>query len=119
MATGKQLWVMVSHPYRSVSDDPAVWAENWKRMSEVALRVFELGHVPIVGAHSAMPIIEAAGDDRYEEIMMPLALSLLERCDALLWVGGHSKGVDMEVAKARERGIPVFESIEELEVYCS
>lgn len=83
-------------------------------MSAAALRVFELGHVPIVGAHSAMPLIEAAGEDRYEEIMMPHALALLERCDALLWVGGHSAGVDLEVARAKERGIPVFESVEEL-----
>lgn len=113
----KPLWVMVSHPYRSTSDDPQVWAQNLRRMNGFALAVWELGHIPIVGATAALPLIKAAGEEYYEEIMMPLALSLLERCDALLWVGGHSKGVDMEVSRARERGIPVFESLEDLVDY--
>jgi len=105
---------MVSYPYRSTSDDPAVWQPNFRAMNEVALRVWELGHVPIVGASVAVPIIEAAGDERYDEIMMPLALSLLDRCDAVLRVGGYSAGAEQEAARARELGKPVFVDLSEI-----
>lgn len=36
-------------------------------------------------------------------------LHFLERCDVLLRIPGDSKGADMEVEFAREKGIPVFE----------
>lgn len=109
-----RMWIMISHPYRSVSDDPAVWAANYRAMNEVALKVWGMGHVPIIGVNAALPIIEAAGDDRYDEIMMPLALSLLDRCDAVLRVGGHSAGAEQEAERARELGKPVFVDLSEI-----
>lgn len=105
---------MVSHPYRSTSSDPQVWRENLNKMSAIALEIWDLGYLPVMGATSAMPIIECAGEDRYDEIMMPMALELLERCDAVLWVGGHSKGAEMEANRATALGKPVFRSIDEL-----
>jgi hypothetical protein len=47
--------------------------------------------VPIVGVNVAVPIIESAGPDLYDEIMMPLSLQLADRCDAALRVGGHPR----------------------------
>ena len=38
----------------------------------------------------------------------------LGSCDYLLRLDGESKGADLEVAKAREMGIPVFYSFQEL-----
>jgi hypothetical protein len=37
----------------------------------------------------------------------------LEVCDALVRVGGHSKGADAEVERAKELDIPVFYSVKE------
>lgn len=105
---------MISHPYRSTSDDPNVWAANLRAMNEIAVQVFEMGHVPIIGVNAALPMIAAVGDHRYEEIMMPLALSLLDRCDAVLRVGGYSKGAEQEADQARAAGKPVFNSVLEL-----
>ena len=108
------MWIMISHPYRSMSDDPAVWAANFRAMNAEAVKVFELGHTPIIGVNAALPVIEAAGEERYDEIMMPIALSLLDRCDAVLRVGGYSKGADEEAQKARSMGLPVYESLDEV-----
>ncbi len=108
------MWIMISHPYRSMSDDPDVWAANLQAMNEVAVQLFDRGHVPVIGVNAALPIIEAAGSDRYDEIMMPLALSLLERCDAVLRVGGYSKGAEEEAERTRATGKPVYFSLEEV-----
>lgn len=108
------MWIMISHPYRSMSDDTEVWARNLRSMNEIAVQVWELGHVPIIGVNAALPVIEAAGMDRYDDIMMPLALSLLDRCDAVLRVGGYSKGAEQEADKARATGLPVYTSISEI-----
>ena len=45
---------------------------------------------------------------------MTYCFEWLESCDYLLRLDGESRGADMEVAKARELGIPVFYSFCEL-----
>ena len=44
-------------------------------------------------------------------------LNILERCDCLLRLGGASEGADREVEYARQMGVPVFFSIEQLIEY--
>jgi|SRR5262245_3377803 len=110
----KQLWIMVAGPYRSGSSDPIVWAENLRKLNSAASAIFQKGHVPIIGVNLALPVIEAAGQELYERIMMPLSLSLTERCDAVLRIEGVSKGADDEVDRFRARGLRVFLSIDEI-----
>mgnify|MGYP003888106369 CR=1 FL=1 len=105
---------MISGPYRSGSDDPAVWAQNLKAMNEAAFEVFKLGHMPVIGVNAALPVIEAAGGEHYNDIMMPLSLALARRCDAVLRTGGPSKGADDEVQVFRDAQKPVFYSITEM-----
>ena len=59
------------------------------------------GHVPIIGVNLALPVIESAGQESYQSIMSALSLSLTERCDAILRIGGASTGADEEVATFR------------------
>ena len=108
------MWIMVAGPYRSGSADPSVWANNLRRLNDAACRVFEKGHVPIVGVNLALPVIESAGPDRYDEIMMPLSLALAERCDAILRLDGASAGADLEVNACERRGLRVFRSVDEI-----
>lgn len=44
-------------------------------------------------------------------------LAFLVICDGLLRIPGESKGADMEVAKAKDLGIPVFYSSREIYEY--
>lgn len=113
----QRMWIMVAGPYRSGSSDPAVWAENLRKLNLSAAAIFEKGHVPIIGVNMALPVIETAGEISYERIMMPLSLRLTERCDAVLRIEGVSKGADEEVERFRVRGLRVFQSIDEIPRY--
>lgn len=48
------------------------------------------------------------------EVMYPTADRLLWHCDAVLRLPGESRGADQDVAIARERGIAVYHSLEEI-----
>jgi hypothetical protein len=54
------------------------------------------------------------GDSVFEAYQYPVAHRLLERCDAVLRLPGASRGADMDVARARALGLPVYASVDEL-----
>jgi Domain of unknown function (DUF1937) len=108
------MWIMVSGPYTSGGADPATRAANLRAMNEVALSLFRLGHVPVIGVNMALPVIAAAGEAAFEEIMMPLSLALADRCDACVRIGGPSAGADAEAARFAAAGKPVFASVAEV-----
>ncbi len=114
MKPTKPLWIMIAGPYRAGASNATQRAENLRRMNEVALEVFRLGHIPVIGVNAALPILQAAEADAYDEIMMPVCLALAERCDAILRIGGESEGADQELASFEARGLPVFRSVSEL-----
>jgi hypothetical protein len=112
--------VLVAGPYRSGTDDePQKLEANVRAMNEAALQVFRRGHVPITGEAVALPLIELAGstqvgDAAFDEIFHPVARHLLERCDAVVRIGGASAGADEMVARAAGAGKAVFGSVDEL-----
>ena len=108
------MWIMVAGPYSSGGADPATRAARLQALNEAALALFRRGHVPVIGVNMALPVIAAADDDAFEEIMMPLSLALAERCDACLRIGGHSAGADAEAARFAASGKPVFRAIEDV-----
>ncbi|MBI3516171.1 MAG: DUF4406 domain-containing protein [Proteobacteria bacterium] len=108
------MWIMVAGPYSAGAPDAAGRAANLRALNAAALAVWRKGHVPIIGVNLALPIIEAAGPDHYDAIMMPVSLALAERCDACLRVGGASTGADQEVARFRAAGRPVYVAIDEV-----
>ncbi len=115
-ARRKPLWIMVSGRYTSGTKDPAVRAANLRAMNQAAHAVWQRGHVPVIGVNMALPVIEAAGADQFDAIMMPLSMALAERCDACLRIGGPSKGADEEMESIRARGGRVFKSVEDVPV---
>jgi hypothetical protein len=112
--------VLVAGPYRSgTNDDPDKLAANVETMNAAALDVFRAGHLPVTGEALALPLIELAGSTRigdavFDEIFHPIARRLLQRCDAVLRVGGPSQGADEMVTIARDQGKPVFAAVDEL-----
>jgi hypothetical protein len=114
------LMVLVAGPYRSgTEDDPARLAANLHAMEAYALPLFRAGHIPVVGEWFALPLVRLAGSRRvgdaaFEEIFHPIAERLLSRCDGVLRVGGASLGADLMVRVARERGLAVFSSLQEV-----
>jgi hypothetical protein len=111
----KPLWIMVAGPYRSGAKTAARRKRNLAALNTAALALFRMGHVPVIGVNLALPMIEAAGGaEFYDEIMMPLSLAAAERCDAVLRIGGRSKGADDEVERFRARGRPVYRALAEI-----
>ena len=114
------LMVLLAGPYRSgTGDDPAKMAANVRAMEAYALPLFRAGHIPVVGEWLALPLVALAGstrvgDEAFEEIFHPIAERLLERCDAVLRVGGDSQGADLMVRVAAERGLDVFRRLRDV-----
>jgi hypothetical protein len=112
--------ILIAGPYLSGTDgDPEEIAANRTRLEAQALPIYERGHLPMVGEWLALPIIHAAGgrapgDAVFQAYQYPVAHRLIERCDAVLRLPGASRGADMDVARARERGLPVYRAIAEI-----
>lgn len=112
--------VMIAGPYLSGTDgDAARIAANRAALEAQALPVYARGHLPLIGEWLACPIIEAAGgctpgDAVFEAYQYPVAERLLMRCDAVLRLPGASRGADLDVARARARGLPVVHAVEDL-----
>jgi hypothetical protein len=108
------LMILVAGPYRSATnDDPELIAANVRAMTDMALRLFRAGHLPVLGEWFALPLIEHAGSRRigdpiFDEIFHPISRRLVSKCDACLRIGGPSKGADEMVALARSFGKQVF-----------
>lgn len=107
------MWIMVAGPYSSNGASEAQKARNLDALNRAALRVFDMGHLPIIGVNLGLPIT-AVAPERTEQILMPISLALVERCDACLRVGGASRGADAEVASFEAAGKPVYHRIEDL-----
>ena len=119
-STDFPLLVLIAGPYLSGTDgDPARIAENRARLEAAALPIYERGHLPMLGEWLALPIIHAAGgqtpgDAVFHAYQYPVSERLLLRCDAVLRLPGASRGADMDVARARARGLPVVHHVDEL-----
>lgn len=120
MSDPVSLMILIAGPYRSgTGDDPAKLVENVRAMEAYALRLFRAGHVPLVGEWIALPLVALAGSRRigdavFDEIFHPIAERLLVRCDAVLRVGGPSRGADLMVETARNRGLAVFHALHDV-----
>jgi len=116
----RSLMILVAGPYRSgTNDEPDRIADNVRAMTDMALRLFRAGHLPVLGEWFALPLIEHAGsrkigDAVFDEIFHPISRRLVEKCDACLRIGGPSKGADEMVALATAAGKPVFRRFEEI-----
>jgi hypothetical protein len=108
------LMILIAGPYRSgTGDDPLKIEANVHRMEEAALEVYQKGHVPVLGEWLALPLSKLAGstevgDEAFTEYFHPAAIRLLDKCDAVLRIGGASMGADEMIRTAQELGKFVF-----------
>ena len=119
-ATSGQLMILIAGPWRSgTNDEPALMQRNVDAMEDVALSVFRLGHLPVLGEWFALPMIRHAGsqhigDAVFNEIFHRLGRELIGKCDAVLRTGGPSTGADDMVATANRLGKRVFHDFAEI-----
>lgn len=114
------LMILVAGPYRSgTNDDPRLIARNVHAMTDMALRLFRAGHLPVLGEWLALPLIEAAGskqigDAAFDEIFHPVSRRLVAKCDGCLRIGGPSQGADEMVALVRSLQKQVYFRYEDI-----
>ncbi|OXA88730.1 DUF4406 domain-containing protein [Flavobacterium hercynium] len=112
--------ILIAGPYRGgTNDDPELIKQNLERLEAVALPLFRMGHLPLIGEWVALPLVHLAGskqigDAAWDEIQYPVAHRLLEKCDAVLRLEGASKGADNDVRIAKERGLKIYYNIEDI-----
>jgi hypothetical protein len=112
--------ILIAGPYRSgTNDDPKLMQQNLDKLEAVALPLFRLGHVPMIGEWVALPLLHHAGstkpgDAAYEEILYPVAHRLLLKCDAVFRIEGVSKGADEDVRIAKEKGLKIYYRLEDV-----
>lgn len=116
----KTMLILIAGPYRSgTNDNRELMQQNLSKLEAMALPLFRKGHVPMIGEWVALPLMQLAGsvkpgDEAWEEIQYPVAHRLLEKCDAILRIEGASKGADEDVRIAKEKGLPVYYTIEDV-----
>ncbi|MET0839043.1 MAG: DUF4406 domain-containing protein [Marmoricola sp.] len=121
----KPLMILIAGPFRSgTDDDPARLAANLQALEDAAWPIFRAGHVPMIGEWVALPVMRGAGsrgvgDPVSEQVLYPTAERLLQHCDAVLRLPGASTGADQDVRIARDRGLPVYERIEDVPGYAA
>lgn len=102
--------IYVAGPFRG--PDHFAIAENIRRAERLALAVWRLGAAALCPHANTAHFQDAAPDD----VWLSGDLELLRRCDAMIvtddWT--RSSGARAEVDYAKERGIPVFYSIDAL-----
>ncbi|SDM31809.1 Acetyltransferase (GNAT) family protein [Catalinimonas alkaloidigena] len=114
------LMILVAGPYRSgTNDDPTLIEKNVHHMEETALALYRMGHLPVLGEWFALPLIKTAGstamgDAIWNELFHPVAIRLIDKCDAILRIGGPSGGADEMVRIGQERGKRILHSLDEL-----
>lgn len=103
--------VYIAGPYRADSEFAVV--QNIRKAEFLALEVWRSGAACICPHKNTGLFGGAANDD----VWLTGDLEILQRCDAVLCVEGweRSRGATGEINLARNKGIPVFESIEELQ----
>lgn len=112
--------ILIAGPYRSgTHDDPVLIKKNVQQMEAYALPIFRAGHIPILGEWLALPLAELGGskkigDEVFNEVFHPIAVRLLEKCDAVLRVGGASAGAEEMVRVGRNLGLVIYESVEDI-----
>jgi len=114
------MMILIAGPYRSgTNDDPDLIRRNVQEMESYALPIFRAGHIPLLGEWFALPLVALAGsreigDEAFNEIFHPIACRLLEKCDAVLRVGGPSAGADEMVRVGQTLGLKIYRSLEDI-----
>jgi hypothetical protein len=112
--------ILVAGPYRSgTNDDPALMRKNVEYMESYALPIFRPGHTPIIGEWLALPWVNLAGstkvgDQAFNEVFHPIAIRLLESCNAVLHVAGPPTGADEMLRVGRSLSLTIYSALGEI-----
>lgn len=114
------MMILIAGPVRSgTQGDMALIQKNMQKLDQMALQVYEKGHMPVIGEWLAMPLASAAGsqqigDEISEAFLYPVAHRLIHCCDAILRMPGESQGADNDVRIGHALGLSIYTHLDEI-----
>ncbi len=106
-----KLLIAVAGPYSADTDIRK--KENLDKMNEAAARVYEKGHIRVIGVNAALFVYEKLSGDYKSNAIMDISLALVDKCDALL-LTGESPGANKERDLILSKGKKVYYDINEI-----
>ena len=103
--------IAVAGPYSAPT--PEKRQRNLDTMNDAAAEVYRRGHIPVIGANAALPVLDSLETEDEYEVLMTISLGVVGRCDALLLIG-ESPGANRERDLIESKGLPVYHSIDEI-----
>ena len=114
-ATNREIKVVyISSPFSAPKESQVI--ENVEKAMGFAIELIKKGYVPIyTHANYYLDVIAQEKGIKFSyEDGMKQCFGILERCDAMLYLG-YSSGCNRELRFALDHGIPIYFSIDELE----
>lgn len=103
--------IAIAGPYSA--DTVGKKKQNLDAMNEAAARIYEKGHIPVIGVNAALFVIEKLEGDNKKSAMMDISLAVVDKCDSLLLIG-EFPGANMERDLVLSKGKKVYFNIDEI-----
>ncbi|SDZ63141.1 GDP-mannose pyrophosphatase NudK [Pseudomonas sp. NFIX28] len=105
-----RLTILLAAPRSSGAEDAA--AQQAASLDRCAAQLFEAGHHPVLGQWLGDATDDS--DPQHDARFQARALPLLQRCDALLRIGGACARADALVAMGERLGLAVYRSLQDI-----
>ncbi len=103
--------IAVAGPYSAETEEQK--AANLKAMNIAAAEVYKKGHIPVIGVNASLNVANELADLSRAQVISDISFAIAERCDAILMIGS-SPGADIERSLISAKGLPVYNSIDEI-----
>lgn len=103
--------IAVAGPYSAETSEQR--SKNLDAMNDAAVRVYEKGHIPVIGVNAALYVTEKLNKEIRKKAMMEISLAIVGKCDALLLIG-ESPGANQERDLLISQGKRIYFNIDEI-----
>lgn len=103
--------IAVAGPYSADTEEKR--KHNLKAMNAAAAKVYLKGHIPVIGINASLFVAGELDAGLRKEALNKISFAVVEKCDAILMIGS-SPGADIERRIIENKGLPVYNSIDEI-----
>lgn len=104
----------VAGPYSAPTEE--LRQRNLDAMNFAAARLYEKGHIPLIGVNAALPVVKQLNTEDAYMAIMDISMAVIDHCDALLFIA-ESPGANRERDHILNKGLPVYYSIDDIPVF--
>lgn len=97
--------IAIAGPYSA--DTTEQRQKNFETLNEVAARLLDLGHIPVIGVNAALPVVDRIKSSDRRKAIMDISLAVVTCADAILMFR-ESPGAIEEMELMRSLGKTVY-----------